>query len=113
MGYAMLSVYAINQCGQSLPKTIQITCGTGIDDVENTMVRVYPNPTEGVVKVAVDGFNVDKLEIFDIYGRKLQDMPFEGTEKQVDLGQYAAGVYLFKLKNSKNATESVIKMVKN
>lgn len=113
MGYALLSVYAINQCGQSLPKTIQITCGTGIDDVENTMVRVYPNPTEGVVKVAVDGFNVDKLEIFDIYGRKLQDMPFEGTEKQVDLGQYAAGVYLFKLKNSKNATESVIKVVKN
>lgn len=113
MGYALLSVYAINQCGQSLPKTIQITCGTGIDDVENTMVRVYPNPTEGVVKVAVDGFNVDKLEIFDIYGRKLQDMPFEGAEKQVDLGQYAAGVYLFKLKNSKNTTESVIKVVKN
>lgn len=113
MGYALLSVYAINQCGQSQPKNIQITCGTGIDELENGIVRVYPNPTEGVVKVAVDGFSVDKLEIFDIYGRKLQDMSFEGTEKQVDLSQYSAGVYLFKLKNSKNDTESVIKVVKN
>jgi len=115
-GIATLSVYALNECGQSLPVSIQITYGTGIEGVEMTNVIVYPNPTRGVVNIKYsmsDGrlFN-DKVQLLDMYGKLLVEWTMSGDNMQLDMSQYAAGVYLLKLRNTQNATESVVKVVR-
>lgn len=117
-GSATLSVYALNSCGQSLPMTIQITYSTGVDDVEMSAVQVFPNPTTGVVNVqCVNHEMMDKSEIqlFDMYGRLLDVVETNASSSQpfqIDLSSYASGIYLLKLRNSQNAIESTVKIVK-
>lgn len=112
-GTAQLQVYALNDCGQSLPQTLQITYGTGINDNDISSIRVYPNPTNGMITIASESTDVDRLEIYDLYGKKLTETQFVGSEMQFDMGQYAAGVYFFKLKNTKTHSEAMVKVVKN
>ena len=115
-GTATLSVYALNECGQSLPVSVQITYGTGIEGVEMTNVIIYPNPTHGTVNIKYsmsDGslFN-GKVQLLDMYGKLLGEWTMNGDDMQLDMSQYAAGVYMLKLQNIQNATESVVKVVR-
>ena len=115
-GTATLSVYAINDCGQSVPASMQITYGTGIDDAEMSVVKVYPNPNNGMINVQCTMNNAQlfngELQLFDMYGKMLDRWKMSGENMELDLSSYAAGVYLLKLRNTQTATESVVKVVK-
>jgi len=47
-----------------------------------------------------------------MYGKLLNRWEMSGNDMQLDLSSYSAGVYLLKLHNSQNSTESVVKVVK-
>lgn len=115
-GTATLSVYAINECGQSQPASIQITYSTGIDDVDGYSVAVYPNPTNGMVNVQLTMDNEQlfggEIQLLDMYGKLLNRWEMNSNDMQLDMSSYAAGVYMLKLRNGQKATESVVKVVK-
>ena len=115
-GTATLSVYALNECGQSLPVSIQITYGTGINDAELSVIQVYPNPTNGMINVQLTSNNEQlfsgEIQLLDMYGKLLNRWEMNGNDMQLDLSSYAAGVYMLKLRNAQTATESVVKVVK-
>ena len=66
--------------------------GLGIDAVTFNNLKVYPNPTQGVV--TVDAENVLKIEVLDITGRCLS--VFTGT-KTVDLSLLPQGSYILRI----------------
>ena len=115
-GTASLSVYALNECGPSLPVSIQITYATGIDDVDGYSVLVYPNPTNDKVNVQLTMNNEQlfggEIMLMDVYGKLLNRWEMDGNDMQLDMSSYASGVYMLKLRNAQNATESVVKVVK-
>ncbi len=116
MGVATLSVYALNECGQSLPQTMLISFAVGIDDVETQTVSVYPNPTNGMINLQFSTNNEQLFEgeilLLDIYGKLLNRWEINRNDKQLDLSEYAAGVYMLKLRDTHNSLESVVKVVK-
>ena len=116
-GIAMLSVYAINDCGQSQPVSIQISYMTGVEETEKPVVQVFPNPTDGMINVqwALSHESESRRDIllFDMYGKLLNEWKMDGENKQLDLSPYAAGVYLLKLRDSRNTTESRVKIIRN
>ena len=115
-GTGTLSVYALNECGQSQPVSIQISYGMGINDAEMSVIQVYPNPTNGMINVQCTMNNAQlfngELQLFDMYGKMLNRWEMSGENMELDLSLYAAGVYLLKLRNTQTATESVVKVVK-
>ena len=114
-GSATLSVYALNSCGQSIPVSMQLTYGTGVDDVDMSSLQVFPNPTTGVVNVQYMNLEqLDKVEIqlFDMYGKMLNRWEMSGENMELDLSSYTAGIYLLKMLNTQNAVESTVKIVK-
>lgn len=115
-GSATLSVYAINECGQSQPASMQVTYSTGINDVDGYSVAVFPNPTNDMVNVQLTMNNEQlfggEIQLLDMYGKLLNRWEMNGNDRQLDLSSYAAGVYMLKLRNSQNSTESVVKVVK-
>lgn len=115
-GSATLSVYAMNDCGPSLPASIQISYSTGINDVDGYSVAVFPNPTNGMVNVQLTMNNEQlfggEIQLLDMYGKLLNRWEMSGNDRQLDLSSYAAGVYMLKLRNSQNSSESVVKVVK-
>lgn len=112
-GVGTLSVYAFNHCGVSDPGTLQITCSTGINGYETTTVAVYPNPTENVVNVKIEEQQFDNLALYDIFGRILFEQTIESSLTIVDLSNYASGIYLVKLKNTRTQFETSVKVIRN
>ena len=60
-------------------------------------VRVFPNPTNGAVRVRMEGQPVLEVQVFDLFGRMLSQQSAGENEFSVDLSGYAAGTYLLRL----------------
>ena len=57
------------------------------------MVRVFPNPTQGEVRI--EGENLRHLYLFDLQGRKVMDRPLDS--RNLDLSEFPAGVYMYEV----------------
>ncbi|HEX8270967.1 MAG TPA: T9SS-dependent M36 family metallopeptidase [Flavobacterium sp.] len=76
------------------------------------MIRVYPNPSNGMVNVRINQFSGKvKMQVVDINGRVVftaADDDFN-VEKTIDLNHLASGVYLLKLQGEAlNVTRKII-----
>ena len=94
--------------------TLHLTITTGINENGLAELAVYPNPTTGVVNVQFtmnNGQLADgEIMVFDVYGRRLQVVGISDARisdargaslqtAEIDLSQYATGIYLVKLVN--------------
>ena len=77
--------------------------GIGVPDVVGG--GIYPNPTEGVVHLRLEG--VTEVEVYDLVGRR---MAYFATGQTVDLGDLPDGTYLLRVKRPQDsATYRVVK----
>lgn len=64
-----------------------------------THIRIYPNPTRGKLTILnPDNFEISRIEVFDIYGRK-QSVEFDG--RHIDLSRLPNGIYIVRVENKK------------
>ena len=71
-------------------------------DILGTMkVTVYPNPTDGLLQVVIDGGNEQSFHfvLLDLNGKVLQNFTSHSLTNEVNLSGYAAGNYIFKLQS--------------
>ena len=71
--------------------------GLGILDLAEKMhIKVFPNPTTGMVNIQyLDNKNLS-LEILDLTGRHIYSTKIKNKNTEVNLSNYADGIYLFK-----------------
>ena len=89
----------------TLHLTITPSDTTGIITYDDGTFTVYPNPTNGIVNVRLDGngttWNAAEIQVFDVFGRLLRTVETcHGASlqtTQIDLSSYAPGVYLIQL----------------
>ena len=66
---------------------------------------VYPNPTENMAQLELNGFELpaDGLQanLFDSKGKLLQRIPVTGDITEFHIGQYATGTYYLELRHDK------------
>lgn len=68
-------------------------------------ISFYPNPTKGIVTVKNNGQKVStNITVFDVSGRVLLNT----SKSQVDISNFASGIYLFKIKTQNNELVSRI-----
>lgn len=74
---------------------------------------VYPNPTNGVIKVA-SANAINKIAIYDMLGKEVFNKNFSNTsnEVSVDLSEIKTGIYFLKATSS-NERVQTIKIAKN
>ncbi|OFZ67202.1 MAG: hypothetical protein A3D92_11410 [Bacteroidetes bacterium RIFCSPHIGHO2_02_FULL_44_7] len=73
------------------------------------LIKVYPNPTNGVFTISgVDG--TTHIEIFNSLGQALQLLPSESSAITIDIAEYSTGVYYIKVKS--HSAEIVQKIIK-
>jgi hypothetical protein len=71
-------------------------------------IRIYPNPTEGVLYVSNETGSTQTIEIFDMLGNLIDSRETSAAAK-FDLTNVAAGVYTVKVSNTAGSiTESVV-----
>jgi len=81
----------------------------GIENPEIAVVKIYPNPTLGKLKIECGKFEIRDVEIFDVFG-KIQRVESWKTEKAIDISHLSTGLYFVKI--STEAGEVVRKVVK-
>lgn len=83
--------------------TAVVTSVVGITEIENGSISLYPNPSQGIVIVSMDGIATGEvsMEILDITGKSVftQQVLFDGnkTNFTLDLSSLNNGTYLIKL----------------
>lgn len=78
-------------CTWAIKVTTGDTPNVGIDMVEGTNATVYPNPTSGMVRIDVDGF--EQVEVTDMIGRVVM----ASKESSLDISSLDNGVYIFRI----------------
>ena len=81
-----------NAAGCDSTIILHLTIVTGIEDINDINVNVYPNPSYGMVNI--DAAQVDKVEVLDLYGRTLAT--YEG-QNSIDLTRCATGTYTLRI----------------
>ena len=86
---------------------INVTVLTGIADVQEKAITVYPNPAGGIITIeglsSLSGGKTITLVITDNYGKTIILKPLEKNIKtlSVDISKYASGVYFIILQTDK------------
>ncbi|MDR2684815.1 MAG: T9SS type A sorting domain-containing protein [Prevotellaceae bacterium] len=82
------------------------------DQIGDLKVTVFPNPTEGVLKVAVIGASGENLRftLLDAGGKILQNFTSQTLDNEVDMTSYATGIYILRLVADRK--QSVFQIIK-
>lgn len=74
---------------------------TAIDEVKNTVFKIYPNPTNGNVEIQSPDFGYNKLDIINLVGKKVTEMSFEQPVYETKQFQFNlnSGIYILNLYN--------------
>jgi hypothetical protein len=70
----------------------------GIAGVLANTTKVYPNPVKDVLNIDVNYGLPKVLNIFDITGRKVEDIMFEEKNTTVNVSNYPRGFYFYEIK---------------
>lgn len=77
----------------------------------NTEVKLYPNPTNGVVYISNASANEIKYELFTITGKRVQQGTAGITETPLDVSHLNSGMYLVKLTDEIGGHTSTQKLI--
>ena len=81
----------------------------GIENIEATTVKIYPNPTAGMLRIESEDLRIENVVIYDVLG-KIQRIENWKTENTIDISHFSAGIYFVKI--STEAGEVTRKVVK-
>ncbi|UTW63880.1 T9SS type A sorting domain-containing protein [bacterium SCSIO 12741] len=86
---------------------------TEAEEQKEFNIRVYPNPTQGKLRVLLQGAGTVEGELVAMNGQvKMIVDSFTGVQMELDLTTLENGIYFLKLRNESNE-ESIFKVIKN
>lgn len=92
-----LTVTASNGCKDSTCKVIYNIC-TSVNEIDiESLVKVFPNPTNGKVNMQMGKSENVQMSIYNIYGECIHQQISAPANPQIDLGSRPNGVYFLKL----------------
>ena len=67
----------------------------GIDDLSSSAVRMYPNPTNGVVKFSTVSKDALEVSVYDLLGKEV--MPLQTVQTELNISSLTPGIYFVKM----------------
>jgi bacillolysin len=114
LAYAVVTVYAISNCGQTETKSATFnTCKLTRVALEN--ITATPNPTQGLININIPNnfINKSSYELHNSSGNSIISGKLVNLKRNltIDLTSQNAGIYILYLKNDKNEQKQ-IKIIK-
>lgn len=106
IGTFKLKLDVVNQevgCRASFEKQLGITLATGTNDIQN-QIMVYPNPSDGLLRVEGLGSKVSEYSVWSTTGRLVS----KGTVPHIDLRNEPAGIYLLQVLHGNEILQKTI-----
>lgn len=96
------------QCA-SLPLEVKVKIVLGLNDLDLTSLKYYPNPVDSELTVSYKD-PIKSLEIFDINGRLIKTQVFDSNDVSIDMSSISSGTYMIKVHT--NLGSQFIKIIK-
>lgn len=64
-----------------------------------SQIRIYPNPATDFLTLTSEKYAIERLEVFDIMGRKLQQLKPNSFKTAIDLAGLNEGMYLLRVRS--------------
>ena len=74
---------------------------TGIRDINNIQVNLYPNPASTLIHIQTDA-DIESVELIDRLGRLVSILPATGGRTEIDISALSSGIYLAKINLKQN-----------
>jgi hypothetical protein len=101
---------------QGVQQPYEISTVTAIENTEDITLgcTVYPNPTEGIIKLVIKSFEDDNMRfrLYDMNGVLLQDIKIEDKETVISMENLKSAIYFLEVIKNKIEVK-VFKIVKN
>jgi len=100
-------------CSAQASVTVNVTDCTGLQEQLAGAINIYPNPTNGVVNVAINSQFVGtaSIEVYDVIGKLLIQETLVSEVTTVNTSKLKQGIYMFKVVND-NQTIKVSRIIK-
>jgi uncharacterized repeat protein (TIGR01451 family) len=85
---------------------------TGIDELTESNLELYPNPTSGLFTVELNKKDKCEVQIFNVSGDSVLTQIIENGKGTIDASHLAAGVYNISIKGTTTVTNKKIVIVK-
>lgn len=101
--YSEFTLTVTTDEGCTVSATVETSQNVGIEDVNNQVFSLYPNPATSHINIQLmDDKQVEKWQIFDIKGRLISEGMVNGQQFQIKTNQYSTGIYLIQLTGNQN-----------
>jgi hypothetical protein len=98
------SVVVTDGNGCTANETFTITSFVGVQE-NSTYFSVYPNPTSGVVSIVLkENINGTTFTISNSLGQLIKTISVSGTQIDIDLSEFANGIYFIQLMDENSKT---------
>ncbi len=82
---------------------------TGINEVANTDVKVFPNPSTGIVNIELSKNTPASANFYNLLGEVVKSVKLNNTKTAVNLSGNASGIYMLRIEQGNNViTKKVI-----
>lgn len=79
-----------------------------LEPAKHTKIKIYPNPTQGLLTISLDTTEEFEIDIFNLTGQRIKSIK---NEKQIDLSNIPAGFYTISIFTKQiNYTSKLIKI---
>jgi hypothetical protein len=104
-------VYTVtaNFGGNSYQTIFGVRTNLGVEDLQQTEVAIYPNPTSNRIFIEANS-QIDIVEVYDVLGRKVLEVSPLAEKTELNMGRLKAGMYLAVI--SSEGKKTVKKIVK-
>jgi len=96
-------ITAIDKAGASVSDEFRLnvkSSTTGIADFSLQEVKIYPNPTKGMLSIETESFNVGtRFIVRDYHGKTVHEQLAEGKTTDINMTEFADGVYFIEITN--------------
>ena len=95
----------VDGCDSVVTLMLTVLPCDGVVEFESSDIKVYPNPTNSVINVQLTTATSSlrpEIQLYDVYGQRLQVVIVTGEITQINLEHYATGVYLLKVVDGDN-----------
>ena len=90
-------------CENSAEQTLTVDACTGIDEINQSTVNIYPNPAGDFVMISSKQ-EITSLEIYSYTGQMMEQISVNENSYRVNTSSYSAGVYFITIRTTDNKT---------
>jgi len=88
-----------NGCSGSATQNIFVGCA-GLDENTGNILSIYPNPTSGQFTISSSVAIISQINVYDEMGRLVERVSKNENQVNIDLSQYANGIYSLEIETA-------------